>query len=256
VVANKILVMSNVLKQYRNAHKWMLLPWIVIIIGFTPQYFMTWLSEPWAYHLHALSAMACYALIIIQPYLATHGKLKQHRLYGTIGIFIAGAVVFSALSIVPTNVFFGAKGGFPPLIPASFFYGLAFTESIQVFGFGFAVIMAILNAKKPNEYALWMTATVFFGIMPGWARLMFFPVLLSGGEVEWLTLQTTLNIGILIFFIIILNIAYRLKKLEHPVVILSQILVSQMAFTMVIGEQEWYQELNTRIMKPTVPWNL
>ncbi len=248
--------MSDVFTQYRNAHKWMLLPWIVIIIGFTPQYFMTWLSEPWAYHLHAISALAWFALIIIQPYLATHGKLKQHRFWGTIGIFIAGAVVFSALSIVPTNVYLGAKGGFPPIIPASFFYGLAFTESIQVLGFGFAVIMAILNAKRPDEHALWMTATVFFGIMPGWARLLFFPVLFTGGEVEWLTIQTTLNIGILTFLFVVLFIGYRLKKLKHPAIILSLALVSLMVFTIIIGEQEWYQNLITRIMKPTVPWNL
>lgn len=248
--------MSNVFKQYRNAHKWMLLPWIVIIIGFTPQYFMTWLTEPWAYHLHAFSALAWYALIVIQPYLATHGKLKQHRFWGTFGIFIAGAVVFSALSIVPTNVYLGARGGFPPIIPASFFYGLAFTESIQVLGFGFAVIMAILKVKKPDEHALWMTATVFFGIMPGWARLLFFPVLFTGGEVEWLTIQTTLNIGISTFLIVVFYIGHRLKKLKHPAIILSLLLVSLMIFTITIGEQEWYQELITRIMKPTVPWNL
>ncbi len=234
----------------------MLLPWIVIIIGFTPQYFMTWLTEPWAYHLHAFSALAWYALIVIQPYLATHGNLKQHRFWGTFGIFIAGAVVFSALSIVPTNVYLGARGGFPPIIPASFFYGLAFTESIQVLGFGFAVIMAILKVKKPDEHALWMTATVFFGIMPGWARLLFFPVLFTGGEVEWLTIQTTLNIGISTFLVAVLYIGYRLKKLKHPAIILSLLLVSLMIFTITIGEQEWYQELITRIMKPTVPWNL
>ena len=248
--------MSNVFNQYRNAHKWMLLLWIVIIIGFISQYFMTWLSELWAYHLHAISALAWYAFIVIQPYLATHGKLKQHRLWGTIGIFIAGAVVFSALSIVPTNVYFGLKGGFPPIIPASFFYGLAFTETIQVFGFGFAVIMAIRNARRPDEHALWMTATVFFGIMPGWARLIFFPVLFTGGEVEWLTLQTSLNIGISTFLLIVLYIAYRLKKLKHPAIILSLLFVSLMVFTIFIGDQEWYQELITRIMKPTVPWKL
>ncbi|MFC3881181.1 hypothetical protein ACFOSV_13390 [Algoriphagus namhaensis] len=248
--------MSDVFDQYKNAHKWMLLPWIVIIIGFTPQYFMTWLSEPWAYHLHAISALAWYALIIIQPYLATHGKLKQHRFWGIIGIFIAGAVVFSALSIVPTNVYFGAKGGFPPIIPASFFYGLAFTESIQVLGFGIAVIMAIINSKKHDDHAIWMTATVFFGLMPGWARLIFFPVLFTGGEVEWLTLQTTLNIGISTFLIVILYIGYRLKKLTHPAIILSLLLVFLMVFTITIGEQEWYQELITKIMKPTVPWVL
>lgn len=248
--------MKNVLSKYRNAHKWMLIPWIVILIGFTPQYFMTWLSEPWAYHLHALSAMGWYALIVIQPYLATHGKLQQHRFWGMIGVFLAGAVVFSALSIVPTNVYFGAKGGFEPIFPASFFYGLVFTETIQVIGFGLAVIMAIINSKRPEQHALWMTSTIFFGLMPAWGRLIMFPVLITVGEIAWLDTQTSLNIGITLFFIVILFIGYRLKKLKHPAIILSLIFVSFMFFTIKIGELDWYQELVTRIMKPTVPWNL
>lgn len=248
--------MKNVLSQYRNAHKWMLIPWIVILIGFTPQYFMTWLSEPWAYHLHALSAMGWFALIVIQPYLATRGKLRQHRFWGMIGVFLAGAVVFSALSIVPTNVYFGAKGGFEPIFPASFFYGLVFTETIQVIGFGLAVIMAIINSKRPEQHALWMTSTIFFGLMPAWGRLIMFPILITGGEIAWLDTQTSLNIGITLFFIVILFIGYRLKKLKHPAIILSLIFVSFMFFTIKIGELDWYQELVTRIMKPTVPWNL
>ena len=245
-----------VLQQYRNAHKWMIVPWIVIIVGFTPQYFMTWLSEPWGYHLHALSAMAWYALMVSQPYLATHGKLQSHRLWGMIGIFIAGAVVFSALSIVPTNVYFGAIGGFEPFFPAAFFYGIVFTESLQVLGFGFAVIMAIIKAKDIEQHATWMLSTLFFGLMPGWARLIMFPIFITNGEAAWLNMETCLYVGISIFILVVLYVGYRLKKLKHPAIILSLICVFLMLFSIPLGEQEWYQELVTRIMKPTVPWNL
>ena len=247
---------NPVLHQYRNAHKWMIIPWLVIIIGFMPQYFMTWLSEPWAYHLHALSAMAWYVLMGVQPYLITRGKTKLHRLWGMLGIFIAGAVVFSALSIVPTNVYFGAIGGFEPVFPASFFYGLVLTESLQVMGFGFAVVMAIINSKKSDEHAIWMLSTLFFGLMPGWGRLIMFPILISGGEVPGLDVQTCLNVGISIFILAVLLVGYRLKKLRHPAIILAILLVFLMLFTIKIGAQERYQELVTRIMKPTVPWNL
>lgn len=234
----------------------MLIPWIIIIIGFTPQYFMTWSSEPWGYHLHALSAMGWYALIVIQPYLATHGKLKQHRLWGMIGLFLAGAVVFSALSIVPTNVYFGAIGGFEPAFPASFFYGLVFTETIQVFGFGFAVVMAVVNSKKTDQHAIWMLSTLFFGLMPAWGRFVMFPVLITGGEIPGLDVQMSLNIGTSIFILVVVFVGYKLKKLTHPAIILSVLFVFFMLFTVPIGEQEWYQELVTRILKPTVPWNL
>ena len=247
---------SIVLQQYRNTHKWMIIPWIIIIIGFTPQYFMTWLSEPWGYHLHALPAMIWYGFMVFQPYLATHQKLQQHRLWGMIGVFIAGAVVFTALSIVPTNVYFGAIGGFEPVFPAAFFYGLVFTETLQVLGFGFAVIMAIVNAKKADEHAIWMLSTLFFGLMPGWGRLVMFPLLIAGEEAPWLEMQTCLNVGISIFILVVLFVGYRLKKLKHPAILLSILFVFLMLFTTTFGALEWYQELVTRIMKPTVPWNL
>ncbi|GAB5563244.1 MAG: hypothetical protein Wins2KO_03070 [Winogradskyella sp.] len=216
---------------------------------------MTWLSEPWSYHLHTLSAIAWYILMGVQPYLITRGNIKQHRLWGMLGIFIAGAVMFSALSIVPTNVYFGAIGGFEPVLPASFFYGLVFTESLQILGFGLAVIMAIINAKKPDQHAIWMISTLFFGLMPGWVRLIMFPILITG-EGGGLDVQICLNIGIPIFIFAVLIVGYRLKQLKHPAIILSILFVFIMLFTLVIGGEEWYQELVTRIMKPTVPWKL
>lgn len=248
--------MKTVLNQYRNAHKWMLIPWIIIIIAFTPQYFMTWSTEPWPYHLHALSAMAWFALLLYQPYLATHGKLKQHRLLGMIGLFLAGAVVFSALSIVPTNVFIGAVDGGQPFFPSSFFYGLVFTETIQVLGFGLAVIMGVVNSKKTDEHAIWMLSSLFFGFMPAWARFVMFPLLFLDEQTQWMDAQTCLNIGIPLFILVVVLIGYRLQKLKHPAIILSILFVFIMLFTIPIGEIEWYRELVTRIMKPTVPWNL
>ena len=248
--------MKIVLHQYRNAHLWMIIPWIIIIIAFTPQYFMTWSTEPWPYHLHALSAMAWFALLLIQPYLATHKKLRQHRFWGMIGLFLAGAVVFSALSIVPTNVFIGAVDGGQPFFPPSFFYGLVFTETIQVLGFGLAVIMAVINSKKADEHAIWMVSTLFFGFMPAWARFVMFPLLFLDEQRQWMDAQTCLNIGIPIFILVVVLIGYRLKKLKHPAIVLSIIFIFIMLFTMPIGELEWYQKLITRIMKPAIPWNL
>ena len=245
--------MKEVIQKYKNAHKWLLIPWIIIIIGFTPQYFSSWLSEPWAYHLHALSAMFWYVLIVIQPYLATHGKLKKHRLWGMIGLFIAGGVIFSALSITPINVYLGAKGGFPPVFPASFFYGLTFTETLAISGFGTAVLMAIIKSKNHEDHAIWMLSTVFFGMMPAWVRVIMFPVLMTGSGID---VQTALNIGTPVFLLVIIFIAYRLRKLTHPAIILSFLFALIMIFTNLIGGQEWYQDLVTRIMKPYVPWNI
>lgn len=59
------------------------------------------------------------------------------------------AVVASALTITPTNVCFGHIGGFPPVFPAEFFYGLTFTETLAIIGFAASVIMAIIKSRVP-----------------------------------------------------------------------------------------------------------
>ncbi|MEO0469085.1 MAG: hypothetical protein AAF206_05650, partial [Bacteroidota bacterium] len=112
------------IQTYRNAHKWLIIPIVVILIGFMPSYFLTFAAESWGHHLHALSAIAWFGLMIAQPYLITRGNRRAHRLWGMIGLFLAGAVMFSALAISPLNVYLGAQGGFPPSFPAAFYYGI------------------------------------------------------------------------------------------------------------------------------------
>ena len=243
--------MVEKLKEFKNAHKWLLLPWIIILIGFTPSYFITFSSEPWAYHIHAISAMGWYILIAVQPYLITRGKVKNHRVLGMIGLFLAGAVVFSALSITPTNVYFGLKGGFPPVFPASFFYGLTFTETLAIIGFGFAVIMAIVKSKNMEEHSTWMLSTVFFGLMPGWGRAVMFPIFAFGWEISQKTMMT---IAVPVFLLGIFIVAYRLRKLTHPAMMLAALVNLSMLFISEIGSSEWYQELIINLFKPMTPW--
>lgn len=242
--------MTDTLKLYRNAHKWLIIPIIVILIAFTPFYFSTFPSEPWGYHMHALPAIAWYLLMITQPYLVTHGKLQSHRKWGMLGLTIAGWVVASGLIITPTNVYFGHIGGFPPTFPAEFFYGATFTETLAIIGFGASVVMAILRSKVPDEHAVWMLGTVFFGFMPAWLRISIVPILLLGMDLSMMLLF----LFSLPFAATILFVGHRLGKLRHPAILLSAALTLGMASTNYVGGLEWYQEWITNLMKPMVPW--
>ena len=244
--------MKDVFVLYKHAHKWLIIPIVIIFIAFIPQYFRTFFSEPWGYHLHALSAIAWYVLMITQPYLATRGKIKSHRFWGMISLFVAGGVVFSALSITPTNVYFGQIGGFEPVFPGAFFYGLTFTETLAVLGFGLAVIMAIKNAKNTEEHAIWMISTVFFGMMPAWARLAMFPSLMTGSTD--IDVTQVMMVAVPIFLAIMGFVAYKLKKLTHPAIILAALVNITMLFIIPIGSSPWFQYFITALMKPTVPW--
>lgn len=241
----------DTLALYTNAHKWLVIPIIVILIAFTPLYFATFTSEPWGYHMHALSAIAWYVLMITQPYLATRGRLRDHRKWGMFGLLIAGAVVASALTITPTNVYFGYIGGFPPVFPAEFFYGLTFTETLAIIGFAVSVTMAIIKSRVPDEHATWMLGTVFFGFMPAWLRLSVFPVFAF--DVEMST-TSALMVSIPIFVAVILYVGHKLGKLTHPMILSSVVVTVLMISTSYVGGLEWYQEFVTKLMKPMVPW--
>jgi hypothetical protein len=249
--ASRSNVTKDTLALYSNAHKWLLIPIIVILVAFTPLYFATFTSEPWGYHIHALSAIAWYVLMITQPYLATRGRLKDHRKWGMVGMLIAGAVVASALTITPTNVYFGHIGGFPPIFPAAFFYGLTLTETLAIIGFAVSVIMAIIKSKVPDEHATWMLGTVFFGFMPAWLRLSMFPAFAFGIE---MSTTSALMVSIPIFVAVILFVGYRIGKPTHPMILASAGVTVLMISTSYIGGREWYQEFVTNLMKPMVPW--
>ena len=242
---------KETLSLYSNAHLWLLIPIVVIFAAFTPLYFATFTTEPWAYHTHALSAIAWYTLMVTQPYLATRGKLGSHRKWGMAGLLVAGSFIATGISITPTNVYFGLAGGFPPVFPAEFFYGLTFTETLAMVGFAVSVCMAIAKSKQPDQHATWMLGTVFFGFMPAWLRLSMFPAFAFGIE---MSTTSALTVSIPIFVAVVLYVGYRIRKLTHPMVVASVVVTVLMISTSYVGGLEWYQESVTRLMKPMVPW--
>ena len=242
---------KETLALYSSAHRWLALPFVVILIAFAPIYFATFTSEPWAYHMHAMSALAWYGLMITQPYLATHGKLRDHRKWGMLGLLFAGGFIATALAITPTNVYFGIIGGFPPTFPGDFFFGLVFTETLAIIGFAVAAVMAVVKAKEPDEHAAWMLGTVFFGFMPAWLRLSMFPAFAFNIEIST---TMALLISAPIFVLVILYVGHKIGKLFHPMTIGSSIVTLLMISTSTVGSFEWFQTLVTDLMIPMVPW--
>jgi len=105
------------IRIFRHAHRWLLIPLVITLLGFTPSYFLALDEASWQQHLHGLSAMLWFGLLIVQPYLATHGRLAQHRVLGPIGLLLAGMVVASALGVIPGNIENAHSTELPPLFP-------------------------------------------------------------------------------------------------------------------------------------------
>ncbi|MGB1262419.1 MAG: hypothetical protein ACPG52_05865 [Cognaticolwellia sp.] len=155
---------------FPKAHLWLLIPFVLTIAGFYLSYWRVFDEAPWRQHMHGLSATAWYILVIIQPWLIHNKSTSFHKKLGIIGVFLAGAVVFSALQVMPYQVV-------NEFLPDILKYGFSFGDICALTGFSICVILGVLNAKNLNEHARWLISTVFWILLPATARLVYFPML-------------------------------------------------------------------------------
>ncbi|MGK7296609.1 MAG: hypothetical protein ACNS61_12420 [Candidatus Wenzhouxiangella sp. M2_3B_020] len=204
---------------FRHAHRWLLIPLIITLLGFTPSYFMKLGEATWHQHLHGISATLWFVLLIVQPYLATHGRLPRHRLLGPIGLVLAGMVVASALAVIPANIENARSSELPPFLPSAFFYGVSFVDLVIAIGFAASVVMAMLRIRSPKDHALWMVSTAFWALSPGLVRLMAFSMIFTVG-VEG---RTLIDFVVLATFPIAAAIGLTMWRLRraHPALMLA-----------------------------------
>lgn len=160
--------------KYRNLHLWMIIPMIVMQFGIFKDYWSDFSENAWSVHVHYWTGTVWYLYLIIQPYYATHGQLTRHRTNGIIGMFIAGAVCITALSmlhrdIVSAELSLTQRERFGPFEPW-FFYGVAAVEIVMMTAFGFAVIKSIIHRKQLENHSWWLISTVFIIMMPALGR--------------------------------------------------------------------------------------
>ena len=164
------------LARYRKAHLWLLIPLVIVVLGFVRSYYLKFPDVPWAHHLHLVTATGWYLLVVAQPWLATHGHLERHRRWGVFGIFLAGMVVASALVGLTGNIENAGRADMPPIVSDTFFYGVTFADLVTIIGFSVAVVMAVLQRRQVHDHAAWMISSVLWVLFPALVRLMVLPV--------------------------------------------------------------------------------
>jgi hypothetical protein len=223
------------MKQYKNVHLWLCIPFVIVILGFMPGYWLRFADAPWRQHLHGLTATLWFVLLIVQPYLVTRGHVRQHRLYGMFAVFLAGGVALSALAAIPYNLV-------NERLPLTSRYGLSFVDFVLVPGFIVAVFMAIKNAKRTGDHARWMISTVFWAISPGLFRLLFIPLFMFqatdiGAKAPYL-LATTGVANILVLSWLMFR-----DKRAHPAYLSAAIGSMVMFVPMTVGDMPWWRSL-------------
>lgn len=162
------------MEKYKNLYAWMIIPMLIMQAGIFLDYWGDFSENAWAVHVHYWTGTAWYFYLIIQPYYATHGQLARHRTNGMIGMFLAGAVCLTALSMMHRDIASAEKAAamperFGPFEPW-FFFGIIVMEIVMMVAFAYAVVKSIIHRKELENHAWWLISTVFIIMMPALGR--------------------------------------------------------------------------------------
>jgi len=207
--------------KYKNLHLWMIIPMLVMQAGIFRDYWGDFSENAWSVHVHYLTGTVWYFYLIIQPYFATHGQLARHRTNGIIGMFLAGAVCLTALSMLHRDIAsaensIARRGDFGPFEPW-FFFGVAAVEIVMMTAFGFAVIKSIIHRKQLEDHSWWLISTVFIIMMPALGRGMQF-VYIGMNSQQWpnIDIMSPLYYSEGLIMAMLLFGAWKYGKLKHP----------------------------------------
>jgi len=204
----------------------MVIPMLFMQFGIFKDYWGDFSDNAWSVHIHYWTGTVWYIYLIIQPYFATHGQLPRHRTNGIIGMFLAGGVCLTALSMLNRDIVtaqrsFEMPDRFGPFQPW-FFFGVAAVEIVMMTAFGFAVIKSILHRKEIENHSWWLVSTVFIIMMPALGRGI--QNLYVGMHIKEFP---AINIMLPIYFTQVLIIAmlllgaWKYGKLKHPATYLA-----------------------------------
>ena len=215
------------MNKYKGLWKWMIVPMVIMQLGIFMDYWGDFSDNAFSVHVHYWTGTAWYAFLIFQPYFVTHGQMERHRTLGIIGIFLAGGVCLTAISMLNRDMVSAERSAieperFGPFEPW-FFFGVAAVELVMMAAFGYAVIKAIIHRKEIENHSWWLISTVFLIMMPALARGMGFlffslnvppvpnvPVVMLPGYVTQA-----------IIIALVLTAAWKFGTLRHPATYLT-----------------------------------
>jgi len=214
------------MSKYKTLYLWMLIPMAFMQFGIFKDYWGDFTDNAWSVHVHYWTGTVWYIYLIIQPYFATHGQMARHRTNGIIGMFVAGAVCITALSmmnrdIVTTQRAAAAPADFGPFQPW-FFFGVTVVEIVMMTAFGYAVIKSIIHRKQADNHAWWLIATVFIIMMPALGRGL--QNMYVGMHIkDWpnINIITPVYYTQALIIAMLLAGAFKYGKLKHPATFLA-----------------------------------
>ena len=223
----------------------MALPLFIATAGFYFSYWSVFTEVPFHQHLHGLTATAWFLLLILQPWLHKQGNMKLHRRFGFIGLFLAGAVVFSALQVVGNNL---ANERLDSVLR----YGLTWADFLFLTGFSHAVLMAMWWSKDTAVHARYMIASAIWALLPALARLIYYPMIVINGYPPPVSFVNVIYSSVALIVVTVLLVAaldYRLEKKLYTSYILVAAVTLLFGVTFrYMGESLWWIAFCDRLL--------
>ncbi len=156
---------------YKNVSFFFLAILAVIVFGFFKTYFSLiseFQSINTAIHVHAISYLIWFAMLIIQPILIKKGKIDWHGQVGKLSYFLVPIIVLSTY-LVAKNQLDNDLLKFPKFVALGTFITFNF---LQLFLFVLFYILAIVNKKNSVYHVRYMIVTSLVLLDPGLARIL------------------------------------------------------------------------------------
>ncbi len=205
-------------RPYRNIGYFFLLLFALVIAGFTPAvpgtpffgYFSTVARSgqvPMVIHLHAIVAMAWFALLCVQPFLIRANRPDLHRLLGWLSLVLVIAFLFTGLQV--TKLFYLKGIEQMPRdtvlsLLSQFFTGLVL--------FTLFYVLALMKRRRVYSHVAFMVAASLAAATPGLARLGLYVV---GGLPGILAMVALINLT-LVGFIVHARLQYNQPVSKSP----------------------------------------
>lgn len=239
--------------KYKHFYLWMLIPFVISILGFSYSYYFNLANAAFHQHVHAISATFWYILIIVQSYLII-GKqgIQRHKTLGTIGIILAGMVAGSAFAIIPKNIdnvkTLDINGFFNPTIA----YFVTLLDFVLICMFVLSVSLAILSIKKKklSDHVQWLMASVFFVLSPALVRMLGVgAIFLNKGSMEGITMVKMSIPAMTVMLALIVIFYFKFGSFKH--LSFKLLVICQLSFLFVeqVGDNEFIRDLLTSIFK-------
>lgn len=161
-------------------HAWMAAACVLVAFGgFAPTYWLqlpegTFVGAPMV-HLHGLVFSIWPVFLLSQAWLASRGRLRQHRAWGLWGIALASAMIVLGVVAAIGTLRSGLAGGFGDISRAFFIVPLT---ALGLFT-GFVIAAIVRRADRGWHQRLMLLATI--SLLPAAVARIFFVLITGGG---------------------------------------------------------------------------